>query len=303
MRLTHFLLGLALIHSQLVAQAVRASGSGDDGSHLARPRAELARAAKRVDDAMEQMRALLQTLEAARDLAKSAESQGKAVEAERLVVLASELQARIGSCMSDVQSGIDALDHIKREVAAEIPQALIASKIDAFRNRIVECEKSETLQTAERKIQEIEVELKDAGPVGGEWLLGFARYRHGEIMRQRAALAARDRNALGNNESIKQLKSAVRVFESVLDTPDEASSGEGSSLHAVALLRVVQINASLFDAYNRTNNRTNRKEAQPFRTKAEESLNLLKRRHADARLETGEGVVDLAEAKVRDLVR
>jgi len=252
---------------------------------------------------MEQMRALLQTLEAARDLAKSAESQGKAVEAERLVVLASELQARIGSCMSDVQSGIDALDHIKREVAAEIPQALIASKIDAFRNRIVECEKSETLQTAERKIQEIEVELKDAGPVGGEWLLGFARYRHGEIMRQRAALAARDRNALGNNESIKQLKSAVRVFESVLDTPDEASSGEGSSLHAVALLRVVQINASLFDAYNRTNNRTNRKEAQPFRTKAEESLNLLKRRHADARLETGEGVVDLAEAKVRDLVR
>lgn len=302
MRLTHFLLGLALIHSQLVAQAVKGSVSGDDGSHLARPRAELARAAKRIDDAMEQMRALLQTLEAARDLAKSAESQGKAVEAERLVVLASELQARIGSCMSDVQSGIDALDGIKGEVATEIPQALIASKIDALRNRIVDCEKSADLLTAEKQVQQIEVELsaKDAvSLVGGEWLLGFARYRHGEIKRQRAALHARKGTASDNSESIKTLKNAVRVFESVLETPDVASSGEGSSLHAVALLRVVQINASLFDAYSRAKS----KEAQPFRAKAEESLDLMKRRHADARLATGEGVVELAEAKVRELVR
>lgn len=292
-----------LMSNWLPAQAEPERGAPTgDPTPGARPRYELARSCKQLEDSLSHMRAAIDSLAEAKRLAESAELQGKAVEAEKLVVLASRLSSQIEAVERQLQGGLDELDNVKEAVEAEAPTSLLVSAVQACRDRIIACGSIPKHVEAEKEIEKIESELaaKDAPKLdGGEWLLGFARYRRGEMMLKRAALQVRSRTHLGNAESIRLLKQANTVFDSVLKAPDGSESGEGTSLHASALLRVIQIRSSLFDAYAAVKDR----ECQSHRVEAEKALDLLKRRHPDAQLPTGGSVVSAAEDKVRQLVR
>ncbi len=267
-----------------------------------RPRYELARSCKKLDESIAQMRAALDSLAEARQLAESAEQQGKSVEAEKLVTLAAALQSQIAECEQRLRGGLGAVDAAKAAAEEEAPRSLLVSAVQEWRDRIVACGAIPKHLEAEKEIEKIEAMFagKDAPKLqGGEWLLGFARYRRGELMLKRVALQVRSRTHLGNAESIRILKQANTVFDAVLKAPDGSESGEGTSLHASALLRVIQIRSSLFDAYAAVKDR----ECQAHRVEAEKALDLLKRRYPEAQLPNGEGVVHAAEQKVRQLVR
>jgi hypothetical protein len=298
------LVGIVVCPSWLLAQRPGGESAGEAGGP--RPRLELARSLQSLDEALAQMRAATEALAETRRLAEAAEQQGKAAEVERVVRLAAELQVQVDGCVQALRQRLRSLEDLRRTAEAEAPATLLAAPEDAsvadLRKRILAACALPKHTDAERELEQIEASLtaKNAPKLeGGAGLLGFVRYRRGEVMRQHAALLVRKRTANSDTESIRMLKWSKNMFASVLEAPDSAEGGEATSLHAAALLRVVQIEASLFDAYAAVGDR----ESRSRRAAAETALDRLKRGYADARLASGESVVALAEAKVRQLVR
>lgn len=253
------------------------------------------------------MREMTEALAEARRLAESAEQQGKAAEVERVVRLAAELQVQVDGCTQALLQRMRSLEELRRTAEAEAPATLLAPPVDAavavLKNRVLAACALPRHADAERELEQIEAGLtaKNAPKLeGGAGLLGFVRFRRGEVLRQQAALLIRKRTASSDIEAIRMLTRSKAAFAAVLEVPDSSDSAEGTSLHAVALLRVVQIEASLFDAHAANGDRG---EARLRRAAAETALDRMKRGYAEAQLANGENVLALAEAKVRQLVR
>lgn len=271
-----------------------------------RPRYELARALQTLGDALEQIRGASETLGEARRQAEAAEDQGKAAEVESVVRMAAELQRQIDELQRGLRQQLGPIDALRARAAAEAPASLLAPQlapeVEVIRARIAAACALPKHLDAEQALDQIEAGLaaKQAPRLaGGESLLALTRYRLGEVLRQHGALLVRKRTASDDIESIRLLKRARSVFDRVLEAPDGAEDDVATSLHAAALLRVVQIEASLFDAYGAAKNR----EARLHRAAAETALDRLKRGYPGARLASGDSVAEQAEAKVRQLVR
>ena len=101
---------------------------------------------------------------------------------------------------------------------------------------------------------------------------------------------------------------AVAKYQTVLLATDSADEQEGTSLHAAALRRIVQVETSLYDWYERLaqeqpRSESNRAKASKHRKEAEDAFERLKLAHPEARLPNGIMFVDQARQDAEKLTR
>ncbi|MEO6596470.1 MAG: hypothetical protein ABIP94_17095, partial [Planctomycetota bacterium] len=108
------------------------------------------------------------------------------------------------------------------------------------------------------------------------------------------------RKSRDDRDAEKAYERATVKFEQVLESPDSADSGEGTSLHAVALLRVVEIKSTLARGYADLARaaptvRSHKDKAKEFQKIAWKVRDDLRRLHAEAKLPNRDAVVAAAE--------
>ena len=175
-----------------------------------------------------------------------------------------------------------------------------------MRNRILDAQKLPTLANAEAELRDIERDLKSVkwkDVPGADEMLGFARYRIAFTLHQRAAMQLQLNRW---SEAQRQLSAAAKKYDEVLVTPDSVTTGEGSSLHALALLQIVAIEVSQYAATaqilrDNPRSRPTYDAMKKHREAAVKTLDKLRRQFPDATFPDGEKVVDRAEEEARRL--
>jgi len=275
-----------------------------------RPRYELALALQRVDATLECLKAAQQNAAAAMRLAQDAEQHAKEAEIEAVVKAAAELQQQLDALAAAVNAATSErttlLQRLREKAAAEAPASLLEDG-SPQRNAITAATRLPSLQDAENALAKLEARF--AGDdfrtdPEHELLLALTRYRLADVLRQRASAVIRAKG--GGQEAEALLQRAIRKYGDVLTVPDVEDSGEGSSLHAAALRRVVQLHATLGEGYRQKaaqqpGVRANTDAVKLHREAAEQAFERIKRQFPDAVLPNGQRVVDVVRDDVARL--
>jgi hypothetical protein len=180
---------------------------------------------------------------------------------------------------------------------------------DTLWQRILATPKLPSLGDVEAALVAIEAEqLTDKWKKNpaAEPLLGLTRYRLADTLRQESTVEIGQKN--NSRAAEKLMLRACTKFNDVLSTVDSPNSGEGSSLHAVALRRVVQIQATLYDGYRQMlaqqpSSQAFADSARKYREASTQAFEKLRRLHPDATMPDGSSVVEVAREDARRVTR
>jgi predicted ribosome quality control (RQC) complex YloA/Tae2 family protein len=271
-------------------------------------RIEMARLVHDLDVLLEQTNSIQRTAETALRRAETTDAMLQSANLDVVARITGELREELKQMVEGVQQRALALrelrDRAAREVPAELPDALAP-----LLEHVAAAAKLPSLEQSEDALEKIEKELLGEtlkGSPAAEQLLGFVRYRLADTIRQLANQKASAKG--GDTEAEKMLNRARLKFEQVLATADNTTSAEGSSLHAVALRRVLQIEATMYVGYKRLSTQRPassalRKAAEKHRQLANDVYEQLKRIHPKATLPSGERIVDAAFLDAQQLSR
>lgn len=266
---------------------------------------ETARTVQQVDALLAQIGATQDAIARALAAAKASAAQTEGVGMERAARVTGELKARLEDLGSTLGERTTALKELRSRLAAEAPVKPAAEdELAAMRARLAAAQKEPALPDVQKGVEQIERELigkEWKGRPGADELLAVVRFRLAETLRQRAMLEiqkGRSREAEGTYAI------ASEKYSAALTGADSPNSGEGSSMHAVALYRLVQINASLYAAYKQlvTANpadATSRAKMNRYRAAAVDAFEKVSRLHPHATLADGRNVVEVARADAR----
>lgn len=288
--------------AKLALIAVAASIVTAQEANKPRPRLELAQALREVDSAIKSLQAAQQSLAEAARLARAAEQHAKEVEAEQVVNQASALRARVDSIEDAVSLQARTLLDTRESAAAEAPATLLEG-----RDEILLAASAKTPEEAEVALNALEKQYTelDATDPKRATLLGFVRLQIGDTLRQRAAFYIRINNAV---EGERILLRAARKYRDILSLTDFDAGSEGTSIHAAALLRVIQIEANLYQGYRdmaekQPTGTTHLANARVHREAAERAFENIKRNYGKARTANGSLFVEVARNEATRIAR
>jgi len=261
---------------------------------------EIAKAVTTLDVLLEQIAVAQETARAAITLAKQAEANAKDVDMERAARLTEELRARLDDLAGAIAQRVDGLRELRDKVAAEAPSPP-PDPVAAIREKVLATSKMESLSDAQKALKAAERELSSddvKGTDAAAKLLSIVRYRMGDTLLKQASLET------GPVTRENLMNQAADKFNDARKGKDSANTGEGSSLHAVALLRVVQIESALRNAYKERSDRqpeviSNMQAAKAHDEAAKQALGKIERLHSTETLPNGRKVVDEAKAALQ----
>ncbi|MFO1052727.1 MAG: hypothetical protein U1F36_10980 [Planctomycetota bacterium] len=269
---------------------------------------ELAQLTHELDTILERMLAVQGSARIVTERSQSVAPKAKDAEMFASATAAADLPARIAMMSSALAEQIQALRELRRAIASELP----AEAVDALaplRARIDATGKMLSITDALAAMESIESELEDKKlqtVPGRDALLAFARYRTADTRRMQAALDIKVKSDDRRSEST--LRRSLLEFAEVLDGPDLTDTGEGSSLHAAALRRIIQINSSLYGGYKRLSaqqptSRAYADSARKYREALEIAVDQLRRVFPESTLPDGSRIVDAIRDDVARLAR
>lgn len=274
----------------------------------AEAQAQLAKAVQHLDQVLDQVRIAQDRVRIALEQARQAEVKAKAADLERATRITAEILAQLDGLSAAISAHFDRLRELRSKAADEVPPSMVDT-LAPLRARIMATARAQSLAEAEATLQDFEKELAAddmRNEPGIDELLGLVRYRLADTLRQEAAAATRAK--ANDKQAERLLVRATRKYAEVLATPDSSVPEEGSSIHAAALRRVVQIEAVLYDGYKQLStrypqNRGYADTARSHRQAAEEAFGKLQRLHPDATLADGSRAVDAARADANRIAR
>jgi uncharacterized protein YicC (UPF0701 family) len=280
-----------------------------EAANKPRPRLELARALKSLEHAKDLLQQAKDLAQAALQDADAASAHGKELELEAVVRLAADLRQEVEALSLLVDQRVVRLRDLCARAAEEAPASLLPEN-DTLRMRILEAAVLPDRKAAEAALIALEKEVvgeKAASDVAGDPRVGLLRYKLAEVFRLAAAAMQGSARADPRKAEPVMLR-AVAKYKSVLGSIDSADEQEGSSLHAAALRRIVQVESSLYDYYRKLaqaqpNSHSHDDKAKSHRIEAEDAFERLKRVHPEARTPNGPTFVDLARQDAEQLTR
>lgn len=269
-------------------------------------RIEVAGLVNTMDALLEQVHAVQLAADAAMRRTDAVDLETRRANLETVAKVTNDLREQLGELGAALEQRAAVLRELRHTLAREVPPDL-PDALAPLREHIADAAKLPSLADAEDALVQIESDLQEDAvkdSPGASQLLGLARYRLADTLRQRAVLKAKTKG--GDREAEKILNRASRKFAEVTSTPDCTTTAEGDSLHAAALRRIVQIESSLYGGYRRLsaqNPKSNSyaKAAREHRQTAEEAFEKLQRIYPNATLATGRRAVDEARDDAREL--
>ncbi len=263
-------------------------------------KAENGKTVQQVDALLEQVSATQDAVARALAAAKSSGGQLDGVGMERAARTTSELRQQLEVLNANLAERVVVLKELRGRLAAEAPAVVAADDpLQAMRDRLVSADgASKTLPDVQKAIEQIERELAGKewqGKPGVDELLGLVRFRVAAVCQRRANVEIKK----GKDDAAwPLLQSALAKYQDVLEAPDSPNTGEGSSMHAIAMLRGVEINASLYVYYwqaaRSSKKADDRTKCARYGAGIVDLSERLQRLHPHATLTDGRKVVDVA---------
>lgn len=285
----------------LVAQSP-ASPEADNAKP--RPRLELAKALRELDQALELLRQASQRLQDAEVHAAESETQSKAVEIEEVRKIATEARERASALKSTCDEAQARLGDLIRKGKEEAPDELLAAN-DAALEAVHKAKSPSDPKLARAELEKVEEELRKrpSDDRRAQQLRGLVQYELGETYRREGIETIKQGTM---HAAEKSLMLAHDKYEAVLKHPDWDESGHGTSLHACALRRCVQVQASIWGGYDALSTKQpNVKAHEDRKKKAAKAGNAahkrLKEQHPNAVLSDGQSALGAAEQDFREL--
>lgn len=270
-------------------------------------RAEIARFVQRLDALLLQADVTNEHARATSGIARTVETQARDGGLEQAAKAVADAQQQLDQLANLITERTVALRALRSKIAAEAPA--FVDPVGQLADKVATVVRMHSLTDAEAALVQIEKSLLEepmAKLQGAGTLLGVTRYRLAETLRHRSSSVELRAKVGGEREAEKLLRRASAKLGEVLTCPDAADTGEGSSLHAAALRRIVQIEATLYDAYKRLSEaqptaRTYAQSAKKHRDAAEAAFEKLGRLHPTATLPDGTPFVAAARTDVERL--
>lgn len=264
---------------------------------------ELAEAVRALDAALEQVAAARAHADRAVQRAQLAEAHARQHGQEPITVAAAGLQEQVVGFRAAVDGHVEVLRDLRARAIAELSAEQLGPLVP-LRDKVLAAHRLPTLEDAEAELCRVHDQLAAEGvreQPGAARLRSFVSYCLGDILRQRAAFEIQRR--ADDKEAAKLLRRASQTFAEVLAGPDSADSGEGSSLHAAALRRIVQVEGALYVGHRQLRGQANSKAARQHREAAQQAFERLGRVHADAVLPDGTSFVTAARDDIAQFAR
>lgn len=266
----------------------------------AKARTDLAHAAQHLDELLRHADAVKDRAKAALDLARSSEAVATQADRARLAKLAADLGVQLASLHTTIETHAEAIRALRVAITPELPPAAEGT-VPWFRDRMQEARKLPNHKDTKVALKALESRLDGVkGKPGAESLLGHVRYLLAEAIRAEAMQAqAKNRD----QDAVLLLRDASKKLEEVLACPDATDTGEGSSLHATALGRRVEIEATLHATFDALAKRqaSDASTAKRHGANAMDAFERLNKVFPEATLPDGQRVVDAARATVERL--
>jgi hypothetical protein len=213
-----------------------------------RPRLALAKALREFDQALELLRQASQRLQDAESHAAESEAQSKAIEIEEVRKLATEARERANELQSSCNDAQARLGDLIRKGREEAPDELLAAA-DPTLEAIQKSRGLSDPKLARAELEKLDKDLRKrpAEDRRAQQLRGLIQYELGESYRNESIETIEQGTV---HAAEKSLNLAHSRYEAVLKHPDWDESGHGTSLHACALRRCVQVQASIWGGYN-----------------------------------------------------
>lgn len=267
-----------------------------------RPRLELARALKNLQQATVLLQQAKDLAQAALQDADAANAHGKELEIEAVVRFAAEARQEAEALALLVDQRAERLRDLCARAAEEAPASLLPEN-DTLRARILAAAALPEFKAAGSALAKIEKEMTGAeagASPATDPRLALVRYKLADLWRKEASAILRSPRP-ETRRAEQKLVQAIAKYREVLAAVDGADLEEGSSLHAAALRRVVQINASLYAGYRELGNA--RQKADPFAVDGHEAFELLKRAYPQEALPNGTTFVEVARSDAEAMTR
>lgn len=270
------------------------------------PRGDLARLVQRVDALLQQVDATNENARGTAGAARSVEAQAREGGLEQAAKAIADMQQQLDQLANHLTERAAALRALRAKVAAEAPAQLV-DPVGQLAVKVESVARMQSLTEAEQTLVQVEKALLDdtmRKQPGADRLLALTRYRTAEVLRHRSGVEIRVRD--GDTEAEKLLRRACTKLNECVQLPDVADSGEGTSLHAAALRRIVNLEALLYDGFKRLAEaqptaRTHAQNAKKHREAAESAFERLRRLYATATLPDGVLFVDAVRADIERL--
>lgn len=288
-----------MLHAVTFLFAMALPQAPTNAAEEAKARTELGHAVQLLDELLLHANQARDRAKAALELARSSEATANQVDRARLARLAADLGTQLASLQAALETHTEAIKTLRVRIDAEIPPSAVGS-VPWFRERMQSARKLPKYSDTMQALRALESELKADGTKskpGAPALLGHVRYLLADAMRAEA-MQAQGKNR--DQEAVGLLRDASKKFDEVLGCPDSADTGEGSSLHAAALLRRIEIEAKLYSAFDAL---VQRQASDPSTAKrhldnVKDALARLNKVFPDETSPDGQRVVDLARAAV-----
>ena len=271
-----------------------------------RPRLALAKALREFDQALELLRQASQRLQEAESHATESEAQSKAIEIEEVRKLATEAREHASQLQSSCNDAQARLGDLIRKGREEAPDELLAAA-DPTLEAIQKSRGLSDPKLARADLEKLDDDLRKrpADDRRAQQLRGLIHYELGETYRREGIETIKQGTM---HAAEKSLNLAHSKYEAVLKYPDWDESGHGTSLHACALRRCVQVQASIWGGYDALSSKQPNVEAHEERKKkAAKAGNAahkrLKEQHPNAALADGQSALGAAEQDFRELGR
>jgi hypothetical protein len=257
----------------------------------AKARADLGHAVQHIDEVLRLATETRDRARMAQALATTTHATATQVDRARLAKLAGDLAAQLAALEQTLAAHTDTLRAMRGDLVAEAPPPA-AGGVTAFREAMLAARKLPTADAAAAKLRELEQSLLGSevrNKPGAAAALGHARYLLADALREGAQA-----RALG------LFQDASKKLDEVLAGEDPSDTGEGTSLHAAALRRKVEIHGKLFLAYQAKMRAEPglAAKAREHGDKAESAFKRLGNQFGEAMLPSGERVVDAARASI-----
>lgn len=230
--------------------------------------------------------------------AQRAQTQASEVEKDRAAWIAHDLRAELDKLAANLGEHLSKLTELRQQAEARAGIEAV-DPLAKVRKDILNAQRLPTLSNAEEALKAIEKDLqgeKWKKIAGADQMLGFARFRLAETLLQLAG----QQQDLDHGQAARQfVKRACDEYNEVLTGPDAANTGEGSSLHATALWRIIVIEANLYESLRKLSevnpgSQAVANEMRQHKAAAVKAFDGLRRRFPDATLADGRKVVEAA---------
>lgn len=271
-------------------------------------RKQLAQAVHALEVSLERLESahagLLDSLREAEAAAQELERAGRTAE----VGLVALLRSQLNELVSVLAAQRGELQKLRDKLGEHLPRTA-DFEVGPIREQILAALRKPDLADARRELELLEKRLDaivaEANNQAADQLLGLARHKLAEVLYRQGAALNRSSNSADQRRAIDAFTAAGGKFAQVLESADDPTTEEGSSLHASALFWRIRIEGIQYaynrELYRRSPSSSLKSRYEGHRKRAEVAYEQLSRVHPEATSarEQGRRFVDLARDEVR----